>query len=267
MGIEDIPFIIFGGERHFEDDTRIVLPNAFQIAFSKEHVKAANEKCGYVPSNRIALDSDKLRHELVLDLDGEVDEDSNNTVHSALLLSIEKLNHSIVEKLEKEDFMTANTLKRTVNRTDRSVSDDIESDTNGTVTMPGTTARQQALMKATTAGQFFFATNGGAEMNSENCLLAAEMKCYEKELKELKRRKNNAMSYRKSYQAAKMVVENEKISQDSSKWTTTQIKSMIRWKNSKEATSKLALRQLQILWRDKYTNAKPSETLAKMDSS
>ncbi len=46
--------------------------------FSPEHVQAERKKCGYFPATRNALKSDRIRHEIVEDKDGNIgDEDGS----------------------------------------------------------------------------------------------------------------------------------------------------------------------------------------------
>ena len=65
LGIADVGWLIFGGEVTLPDGSKIELEEAFDMAFDREHLDRAKEKCGYCPSTRAALNNAKVRREII----------------------------------------------------------------------------------------------------------------------------------------------------------------------------------------------------------
>ena len=248
---EDISYILFGGDKEFRDGTRLILKNAFAMSLNQEHLTSAQEKCGYVPATRIALESGKLRHELVIDRNGDVDQDSNDLGIAAMLLKLEKENHEAVHRLQLKGYNIATILKRDLERNNRQ-SDAFQE----TITIPGTTEHQRKLMKASTQGKHFQVTNGGAPMNSDDCLIAAEMKAYEREKVDLCKKKKAIKAQRKLKVCASMVQGNDYL-----KWGVNALKAKIRMADPNVKTTTFAGRkkdELQELWINKYSKMNPT---------
>ena len=211
---------------------------------SAKAIASARKKCGYVPATRASLKSNKLRHELIETPQGEIDLDSVDPT-SLLLHNIELLNHQMVARLEGKGYTLAKDLKRSASR----VSAAAVTSRQNAVTEPGTTARQKLLMKATTAGSFFKVTNGGIPMNCDDCLIALEMKCYEKDIAKLEKQKANAGSYKKLEDNADEVL--QKKGSDYTKWNKGDLVNMIRWKDPERTLTGLRKQDpqdLKILW-------------------
>ena len=219
--IGDFAKILFGGKKEFATGGFIILRNAFADGLSREHLERAIKKCGYVPATRIALKSGKLRHEIIECSDGELDEELNEVGMAETLLLIEKMNHETVEELVEQGYTLATGLKRDVTR--RKHRDFLsEESPSTTTTVPGTTAYQRQLLKASTQGKHFKLTNGGAPMNSDDWICAMELKEWDKKAEELEKKKKKVEKIRKSSKDASKVTGN-----DPSQWTKDQVISKI----------------------------------------
>ena len=253
--IHDFAKILFGGKYTFKTGAYINLPNAFAEGLSKDHLDSAIRKCGYVPANRIALQSRKLRHELVTNLDGELDQDLNDLNMADTLLELEKMNHETITELEEKGFKLASTLKRTLRRRQNgSSSSTTPTDPagNNLITVPGTTERQRALVLATTQGKHFKATNGGAPMNSDDWICSAELKFWDMKIGELQKKKKAVKKQRKTRNNA-----NKAIGSDPNKWTIPILKAKISEKDpSLKSSFFTGLRKdhLVELWANDYAN-------------
>ena len=63
------------------------------------------------------MESGKLRHEIVINEYGEVDEDLNNMTMTKCLIEIEETNHNNVKILVEKGYKLATLLKRDVQKT------------------------------------------------------------------------------------------------------------------------------------------------------
>ena len=89
----DIGVILFGGEHTFDDGSSLYLESPFDNALDQLHLLLAPQNCGYVPATPYALESGKLRHEIVMNEYGELDEDLKIITMTKCLIEIEKTNH------------------------------------------------------------------------------------------------------------------------------------------------------------------------------
>ena len=96
VGFSDVVFILFGGTRTFYDGSTLFLPNSYAASMTKKRLESAIKKCGYVPATRAALESGELRHEIVLDADGSLDNNKNDLSVAKILLELEAENHDVV---------------------------------------------------------------------------------------------------------------------------------------------------------------------------
>jgi hypothetical protein len=78
------------------------------------YIQAAREKCGYFPATRNALRSDRLRHEIAEDEDGEVDEEEHSYV--SILEMLQQQNHDTVAQLVGNGYALAALGKRYIER-------------------------------------------------------------------------------------------------------------------------------------------------------
>ena len=250
--MQDIGSILFGGEKTFSDGSKMFLQNAFEMAMDQEHLEGAQKKCGYVPANRIALESGKLRHEIVIDPSGNIDTDMNDLNMASLLLDIEKENHDVVDRLECKGYDLAHGLKRFLTRNDRQQ----QNQSSSCKTYPGTTEHQRRLSKASTQGAHFRATNGGAPMNCDDCLIAIELKHWDIEKEKLTKEKAAIIEKRKLFKAAKDAEKNE-AAKPPDKWTAPTLRTLIRAKDAsikKSALETTKKGELLEMWIQKYSS-------------
>ena len=172
VGLMDFAYLLFGGTYHFVTGSSISLENAFAIGPNPEHLQSANKKCGYIPATRVALESGQLWHEIVLKGDGQIDFDWNDLNMTKTLLAVEKLNHATVDSLTKSGYIKAESLHCCLKQNKQACN---LPTSERKLTIPGTTEHQRKLAKASTQGKHFKVTNGGAPMNSNDCMIAAEL--------------------------------------------------------------------------------------------
>ena len=245
VGISDMPSILFGGPVTFPDATAIVLPNAVALTLDPKHLESGCKKCGYIPATRIALDSGKLRQEIILDEDGTLSETANDSRETKILLCMEKLNHDMVTKLSEAGYKLAINLKRSLNL----VSAEQTKAREVVLTKPGTTARIRQLVNAKTAGDFFRVTNGGGCMNADDCIVAAQLKQKQKLLPSLKKEKRLVYKHRElTEEVAKMNVATTK------SYTLSQLQDLIRIRNPVVTAKELSggKQKVQKLWEQTY---------------
>jgi hypothetical protein len=189
LSFEDVGYIIFGGKVQLSNGTELELEPAFTKYFSPEHVQAAREKCGYFPATRNALKSDRIRHEIVEDEDGNIgDEDGS---YALMLDELEQQNHRMVDKLVGKGYALPQLGKRNVQRI-------TARQTEGRAavrTEPSTRERQDLLMKCSRAGHFFEITDGGGVLNSADMLLSRERKEMLVRAEELEKTKKRLENY------------------------------------------------------------------------
>ena len=253
VSICDFAKILFGGKYSFTTGASINLRNAFVEGLSKNHLDRAIVKCGYVPATRAALESKKLRHEIVTDVDGELDEDLNNMSMTDALLQLEKMNHEVIVELEDKGYKLASTLKRHVNRRKNQAqsSNSNRSSGNNELTVPGTSEHQRALAQATTQGKHYQVTNGGAPMNSDDWICAAELKAWDVRKKEIEKKKKFVKKQRKiKMTASKAQGDNP------NRWSVPALRAKFLEKDPTLKTtffSSLKKPDLLILWIDDYS--------------
>jgi hypothetical protein len=189
--LDDFGYILFGGEIALPNGRRIVLSDVFSERLRPHHIKRAREECGYCPATRSALESPKIRHEIVEALDGSIDTDADPL---GLLISV----------LEKENAESCTILKEhgypedavmALHRQARRVSKDQTLSRDATCTEDGTRERQDLLEKCSTAGQFFYITRGGGIMNNSDVLYSFERKEMAESAKLWKVKKEEAIAF------------------------------------------------------------------------
>ena len=245
VGISDMPSILFGGTVSFPDATTIELPNAVALTLDPKHLESGCKKCGYIPATRIALDSGKLRQEIILDEDGAVSETANDSRETKILLCMEKLNHEVVTKLSEAGYKLAINLKRSLNL----VSAEQTKAREGVITEPGTNDRIRRLVNSKTAGDFFRLTNGGGCMNADDCIVAAQLKEKQKLLPGLKKEKKLVYKHRElKDEVAKMNIATTK------SHNLSQLQNMIRIRNPEVTAKELTGGKVKVqeLWKKKY---------------
>jgi hypothetical protein len=152
LHINDLPLIVFGREAAPGKESMV---DAFAKAFSREVCLSAWKQCASVPLTLQALSSDKARHEIMLDKDGNVDDTCDPD--SRTLLRLEEVNHFSCDFLLSFYGFDGSKLRIDAPRRKKQQQ----------LTQPFSLERQQAIQKATTAGQLFHAT-GGTMLNSDD---------------------------------------------------------------------------------------------------
>lgn len=116
LSLVDMVSCIFGCDVTLKNGEVVTLVKAFQEAFTREKIISARDKCGYAPATRNSLKSEKLRHEAVVDENGQAICESDPL--GKLLLGIEKDNHDAITFLQSRGYPEKSLLllKRNVKR-------------------------------------------------------------------------------------------------------------------------------------------------------
>jgi hypothetical protein len=191
LKISDFGYILFGGNVYLPDGSTLSLTNSFADSLQPHHVKSARKACGYCPATRSALESNKLRHEIVEMIDGEIDSDADP--YGSLINLIEETNIHVCAQLIDAGYSEEAVV--TLQRFARRVTGRQVQTREATRTDAGSRERQDLLAKCTTAGQFFWITRGGAIMNSSDVLLSFERKEMEQKVKKMKQHKDDCGSF------------------------------------------------------------------------
>ncbi len=223
--ISDLAFILFGGKYYTTSGDYFTLDNAFAEGLDKEHLDSAIAKCGYVPANRIALESGKLRHELVRHIDGTLNEELNNMGMAETLLELERQNHKYVAEAVRKGYKLAVQLERKINTRKERISSEINNSV--TLTQQTLAEHRRKLGRAKTQGAHFRVTQGGAPMNNSEALCAAELLAWEKEHTLLQKKKKQAQRLRKEIKELSKV----QLNNNPASWKKDEIISKIRQKD------------------------------------
>jgi hypothetical protein len=152
------------------DIIEIKLIPAYDEAFLPEKIQHAIDKCGYAPATRNSLNSERIRHEAVLDENGNADDVADPL--GTMLGMLQQNNVAAVKFLEEKGYLKASLLKRSV----ITVMANQVASREGAWAVRHSREHQDNLMNALTAGDHFRATNGGEPTNSTDALLAMERK-------------------------------------------------------------------------------------------
>ena len=99
------------------------------------------------------------------------------------------------------------------------------------ITAPRSLERQLAIEKAKTQGALFLKT-GGAALNDDDFLIAAERKVLRQELKDLEKKKKQHKASSVRHTAAMAIIESEQLrtAEGVAKLSTQELKDLIAWK-------------------------------------
>ena len=195
LTLNDIGYILRGGEIKFSDGTILVLEDAFSKYLSPVHIVAAREKCGYCPATRTALDHDLIRHQIVFSEDGTID--MNADPHGEMLDILEKENHRVIDSLLalNANYDLVVNAKRFANHVTPSTKS-ADGSYKTTLTTPGTREHQDLLQKYGTAGVFYKIYGGGWVLTTPDMIIQHERKVYmEPRMKEQQRIKDEITNY------------------------------------------------------------------------
>ena len=236
----DIPLLIFGGS---DEESGVVLENAFQGSFSCECNTRVWAEIGLQPFDRNCLKDKKVKHEIVLSSDGTIDIDADPLAQK--LAAIESLNKTATDLLIMHGY-DAGVFKKKAPRSEASTR-------QTAVTSPLSRERQDLLMDATTAGSRFHAT-GGEYLNSDDYFISQERKQRHTKIEELKTRKQDYQEKLKGHEDAQRVIQDFQAKknkdafndQDAQALLASELKILYKWKhgkNPKASKNKAALLQ------------------------
>ena len=211
----DLGLLVFGGQV----DDSLELVNAFEIAFSKEKNLHAWQFVGAVPLTRNCLDSDQVIHEIVVSADGTVDVEADP--ETAKYMQLEAHNKLCCDLLSARGF-DGDKL--------RAKAPEVTQNGFASLTQKNTKERQEALLKARTAGRHFHAT-GGDTLNGDDFFIALKLEENKATIVKLEadKKKRNAMM--KLEQAAKTTMDDFKVEEKGvDHLTTAQLKPLLQWK-------------------------------------
>jgi hypothetical protein len=242
VSVLDLPFILFGGDYDLPDGTSVQIINAFEKAFTSQHIMAANFKCGYCPANRNALLNEKCRRIL-----GDRAHDSNslnekyihlastaklsaylhkleddflfdgggnyagNGLYDQVILSIGEKNKVAVRTLQTLGFSKASLALKTAANDNQDIGETSRIDSSacrsiGAKTKGGTRERQELLARSKKAGQFFTITGGGDALNCDDMLIAMERTRMKKKAETLQKLKDELIVREKVVKEAKEIM-------------------------------------------------------------
>jgi hypothetical protein len=228
MMITDLPLLVFGGTC---TKTGAILTNAFQNAFSHDSNLAVWAKCGAVPLTRLAIKSNKVRHEVPVMAALEHQEGLTITVESP---EIQKL-----QELDDLNLFYCNILNCSGFAGSKLRMEAPKRRLIVAISKPNSMERQLAMKKATSAGATFQATGGG-HLNSNDFFKAAELKARESKLKALEEVKKDRDKYCKDQWAAiRLIRAKGELTLDTEKlFTMPEIKTMLKWKKIRPSGTK-----------------------------
>jgi hypothetical protein len=223
VNITTLPLLVFGGVC---EKTGVELTNAFQEAFSHDSNRAVWAKCGAVPLTRIALKSNKVRHEVPVLAALEHQEGltiTNDSPEIQKLRDLEALNHFYCGILTSNGFAGS---KLQLDAPKRKFV--------AAVSKPNSVERQEAMKKASSAGATFQATGGG-HLNSDDFFKAAESKARDAKIKAMEDLKKEREKYCKGQWAALRLIRSKgELTEDTeNNFTIAECKHLCKWKNVK----------------------------------
>ena len=183
-------------------------------------------KCGAVPLTRLPLLSKGVRHEVPI---GAAALQVQSVAPEVLRLkNIESLNHFYCDVLTSSGYDGAKLRKDAPTRS-----------TYVAVTEPQSDERVQAIKKAKTAGQMFFAT-GGRHVNTEQFFVSTELKVRDAKIKLLEDAKKDRAKYCKDQLEAVMLIrqKGDLDSMSVKKFTLPEVKVLLKWKKVKVTATK-----------------------------
>jgi hypothetical protein len=217
----DLGLLMFGGPAGSRPESPM-LQNAVEIAFSEKRIGDAWEnKLGVVPFTRAALNDKKVRHEIVLNEDGEADE--NIDPQSKYLEELRILNNTCCDILNVAGY-DGELLRVDIPRFDITKR-------QKNMTKPRTKERQDAIA----AGGSIFLKAGGRTLNDDDYFIAKERTQRIVKAKELRAQANNRIQAEKRGAVAHAIME-KKIP---SKYIISDLKALIAWRTGKPCPSKV----------------------------
>ena len=233
-----IPLLVFGGDFKNEDGLLLCnIPSAFDEAFSFDRNQEVWRKLGFNPFTRACLLDAKVKHQVVVLADGTVDIEADPQSH--ILMQYEQENKEAVANINRYGgagkWLSTEAPKLSAQQKKIAV------------TVPMSRARQDALEKASTAGQNFYANAGGV-INTNDYFIATERKKRNEEIIVLAKRKKEHEHYLGLADKAKELIEQKRVKginvylheslQDRGVITIEQLKILIEEHTGKKPNSK-----------------------------
>ena len=222
VGYNDLGYIIFGGVMMLADGTAIELRNAVAEGLKPQHISAARKKCGYCPATRAALNSSRIRHEVIETAEGEIDAEADPM--GALYLSFEADNHTAVNELVNEGFVLAVDCRQTIKR----ITANQIAGREVTETVPGSRERQELLASCSSAGQHFRITGGGGVVNQTDMLIGTVRMQMSEDAVVLVKRKEASADWQASKQLGEAVLQTKGAARYKN-WRKDEMRSIIIW--------------------------------------
>jgi hypothetical protein len=217
----DLGLLMFGGPSGPRPESPM-LENAIEIAFSADRIGDAwKNKLGVVPFTRAALSDKKIRHEIVLNVDGEPDE--NIDPKSKYLEELRILNQTCCDILNVAGY-DGELLRVNIPRFDITKRQQ-------NMTKPRTKERQDVIA----AGGSIFLKAGGRTLNDDDYFIARERTQRAEKAKESRVQANIRIQAEKRANAAHAILEKK----TPSKFTVADLKALIAWRTGKPCPSKV----------------------------
>ena len=239
--INDLPLIVFGGKDFV---TGITLQNAFELAFNEEQCLSAWRKCGAVPLTRSVLNSPDIRHEVLINANGTVNESMDP--HGFKLMEIEQSNHQACDFLMTFGFdgsqFRMDAPKRSVKKYK--------------LTEPHSKERIKAIQKASTAGKMFHATHG-QHLNLDDFFEARAKTTRDKEIIELEKEKSHRLLLKTKGNEVRALLERkgEPTEATLKNFSAEEMILLASWKSGKKAKGKKA--DLLTMYEESTAPSKP----------
>jgi len=190
LRIEDLPIIVFGGKDPIAD---VQLENAMEKGFNQTSCLKAWLKCGAVPPTMSPLESNKVRHECIINEDGSLNVELDPK--SLRIKRLEGSNHVNCNFLSLHG-MDGNQLRINAPR---------QAAKKFKLTEPHSKERVEATQKAKGAGQLFHVTQD-QHSNSEDFFAARAKTIRDVEVDGLEKKEKEHLKHKECFDAAKKVL-------------------------------------------------------------
>ena len=227
----DIGLLVYGSEQRRSRGGKPEFPllrNAIEDSFRVERIKSCwNDKLGVFPKySRVALTSKKVRHEVILDDNGECD--TNADPEAAYLKEYLNTNQTCCEILDAHGY---NGSLFVVSLPEFSASKRKER-----ITVPRSRERQDALESIKAGTGKHFQRTGGSAINDDDIFVAHERRALRTKMEEMEETKSQRELDVARQEAAFAVIALEKLP---SKLKNPELKDLIDWKLGRPCPSKI----------------------------
>ena len=227
LHVTDLPLLLFGG---ICPKTNVELQDAFSVAFSVDRNLACWKVCGAVPLTRSPLTGTGVRREVPIGEAAAIESVNLNVEDDQIvrLRQLEVLNNFHCNYLTLNGYDGSKLLKKAPTRT-RYVA----------VTKPQSNERIQAIKRAKTAGQMFYAT-GGKHVNTNEFFKAKKLLSNDALIKALEaKKKARAKTIIEQKEAVMMIRQKGDLTSINHKdFTLTEVKALLKWKKVKSKSTK-----------------------------